>query len=57
MKGLEIGGAKISNIHANWIENNGRATAKDIVELINYVKKEVENKTGYKLVTEVIYIK
>lgn len=57
LKGLVCGGAKISELHGNWIENCGDATAKDIDTLIRFVKKEVKNKTGIQLETEILNIK
>ena len=42
LKGLKKGGAQISTKHANFIINTGNATAKDIKELIEFVKKSVK---------------
>ena len=55
LKGKRVGDAMISTKHANFIINVGNATGKDIVELINYIKKEVKNKTGYDLILEQEY--
>lgn len=41
LKGYAIGGAKISNKHANFIINDKDATSEDIINLINYVHKRV----------------
>ena len=46
LKGKQIGGAKVSEIHAGFIVNAGNATAQDIIDLINYVKNTVFEKTG-----------
>ena len=46
LKGYTIGGAQVSNKHAGFIINIGDATAKDVLELIEYVKTEVYKKTG-----------
>lgn len=46
LKGKQIGGAQVSEKHAGFIVNTGNATAQDIIDLINYVKKEVLEKTG-----------
>ena len=46
LKGYRIGGAEISKKHAGFIVNTGDATAQDILELIDYVKKVVFEKTG-----------
>ncbi len=39
LKGHQIGGAKVSEMHGNFIVNAGGATAKDVLDLIEYVKK------------------
>ena len=53
LKGYQIGGAKISEKHAGFIVNTGKATSKDIIDLIEYVKKVIYEKYGKKLETEV----
>lgn len=44
LKGYKIGGAMVSDIHAGFVVNTGNATAKDVLELVEYIKKEVYNK-------------
>jgi len=41
LKGYTIGGAQVSTIHANFIVNIGGATAVDVLQLIDYIKKIV----------------
>jgi UDP-N-acetylmuramate dehydrogenase len=53
LKGLTIGGASVSEKHANFIVNEGTATAADIEDLILLVQQKVEQMQGVKLVTEV----
>ncbi len=53
LKGHKIGGAEVSTLHAGFIINNGTATAKDILSLIDYVKDEVYKKFGKKLELEI----
>ncbi|RFC35729.1 MAG: UDP-N-acetylmuramate dehydrogenase [Candidatus Nitrotoga sp. LAW] len=53
LKGLQIGGARISEKHANFIVNVGGATAADIENLINQVQACVQHKTGICLHQEV----
>jgi UDP-N-acetylmuramate dehydrogenase len=53
LKGLQSGGAKISERHANFIVNTGNAKASDVVELINLIKNRVFEKFGVKLEEEV----
>ena len=44
LKGYQVGGAKISEKHANFIINTGGAKASDIKEIIDEVKKQVKEK-------------
>lgn len=53
LKGFAIGGAKFSELHANFIVNSGGASARDVLDLIELAKKEALNKRGIKLETEV----
>ena len=56
LKGYRIGGAEVSEKHAGFIVNAGGATAKDVHELIEYVKSEVEKKYGVELEPEVKFV-
>ncbi len=53
LKGRRIGGAQVSEKHANFIVNAGEATAADIENLINEVRATVLQKTGIELHPEV----
>lgn len=53
LKGKQIGGAQVSEKHANFIVNVGNASAADIENLINEVQNTVEQQTGIKLHPEV----
>jgi len=53
LKGHAIGGAVVSEKHANFIINTGTATAADIEGLINHVQATVRDKFGVELVREV----
>ena len=52
LKGLKIGGAQVSQKHANFIVNTGGATASDYLDLANFCKKAVFEKTGITLEEE-----
>ncbi len=52
-RGLQIGGAKISNKHCNFIINTDSATATDIENLGEEVKRRVKEKTGIDLKWEI----
>jgi len=54
LRGYSIGGAKISDYHANMIINTGSATASDIEALTRYVARRVKEELGYELEREVI---
>ena len=52
LKNKNIGGALISPKHANFIVNNGHATAKDVISLIELIKKTIKENYSIDLVTE-----
>ncbi len=56
LKGYQIGGAQVSNRHANFIINTGNATADDVVQLISYIKQQVRDKAGVQLMEEIEYV-
>ncbi len=53
LKGLEVGGARVSTLHSNFIVNTGGATAREILELIQIVRKRVEDSYGTNLELEI----
>jgi UDP-N-acetylmuramate--L-alanine ligase/UDP-N-acetylenolpyruvoylglucosamine reductase len=53
LKGTRIGGAKVSEVHGNFIVNDGGATASDVLQLIEHVKATALAERGIKLETEV----
>ncbi|MGG5253040.1 UDP-N-acetylmuramate dehydrogenase [Neobacillus sp. SM06] len=53
LKGYQIGGAKISEMHGNFIVNAGDASASDVLALIDYVKETVNRLYNVKMETEV----
>ncbi len=55
-KGKIIGGAKVSEKHANFIINTGKATSKDVIKLINLIKVKFKNKYRINLEEEIQYI-
>lgn len=56
LKGYRIGGAQISDKHANFFINAGGASANDMVALINLAQKTVYKKFNVKLLTEVRFL-
>lgn len=56
LKGAEAGGARISTIHANFIVNEGGATARDVRSLIELARRSVREKFGVELRYEVVFL-
>ena len=55
-EGLRVGGAEVSTLHANFIVNTGNATAEDVLTLIQRIQQTVEERTGIRLVPEVLEV-
>ena len=53
LKGFQIGGAKVSEKHAGFVINSDNATAKDVIDLIKYIKEKVNEKYGIKIKEEI----
>lgn len=53
LKGHRIGGAEVSTVHGNFILNLDNATANDVLDLVAYIQKHVQETTGISLQTEV----
>ncbi len=56
LKGFQIGGARVSEMHANFILNTGNATANHIKAVIEHVKAEVAERFGIELTEEIRYL-
>ncbi|MEI8366437.1 MAG: UDP-N-acetylmuramate dehydrogenase [Parachlamydiaceae bacterium] len=56
LKGVSVGGAKVSEMHANFLINAGDASCDDMKKLIDLVKNRVKERTGIELCSEVRYI-
>lgn len=53
LKGFTVGGAQVSEKHAGFVINTGKATCADVLELTRQVQECVQEKTGYLLELEV----
>jgi UDP-N-acetylmuramate dehydrogenase len=53
LKGRRVGGAEVSPAHANWLVNDGDATAKDLLELVDLCRAAVVERFGITLELEV----
>lgn len=56
LKGVRIGGAQVSEVHANFIVNTGGATAHDVRALIELIKTKVSQEYGIELQPEVKFL-
>ena len=54
--GYKIGGAQVSKKHPNFIINIGGACARDVLSLINLVKRKVKKRFGVDIEEEIRYI-
>jgi UDP-N-acetylmuramate dehydrogenase len=53
LKGFTIGGAQVSEKHANMIINTGHASSTDVLNLITHIQKVVKQTTGHALTPEI----
>ncbi len=53
LKGARVGGEFVSAEHGNFIVNDGTATARDVLELIETLRQKVKAERGFELHTEV----
>ena len=56
LKGLRVGDAKVSEEHANFIINDGNATAREIRALISLIKNAVYSQYDVRLEEEIRYL-
>lgn len=53
LRGFRVGDAQVSEKHCGFVINRGNATAKDVLDLVSHVQKEVRNQFGVELELEV----
>lgn len=53
LKGCTVGGAQVSRKHAGFVVNTGGATAKDVLDLVAVIQKNVKEQTGFALECEI----
>lgn len=56
LKGFSIGGAAVSDVHANFIVNQGGATAEDVLALIHLIRETVGEANSIELKPEVRFL-
>jgi UDP-N-acetylmuramate dehydrogenase len=54
LKGFRVGGARVSEVHANFIVHEGKASTRDVLALIDAVREKVLRETSILLETEVM---
>ena len=53
LKGFRVGGAQVSEVHANFLVNTGQATAQDFLDLMQLVQEKVAERFGVRLEPEI----
>lgn len=56
LKGYSVGGAEVSTKHAGFVINSNNATAADVLELVEHIKKEVYQRFNEEIELEVVII-
>jgi len=56
MKGTSIGGARVSDVHGNFIINDGKATATDVLQLMTMIRERARSERGIELEPEVMIL-
>jgi UDP-N-acetylmuramate dehydrogenase len=56
LKGRRVGGAMVSDVHANFIVNAGGATAADVIDLVQLIRQTVKDANGIELRPEIRFL-
>jgi UDP-N-acetylmuramate dehydrogenase len=56
LKGVKIGGAQVSTLHANFIVNLGTASSNDVLRLVSLIRARVFENTNYSMDCEIHYV-
>jgi len=56
IKGMRVGAAEVSEVHGNFIVNQGGASATDVIELVRQIRAQVKAQSGYILEPEVLLV-
>jgi len=56
LKGMSVGGARVSERHGNFIVNEGKATAGDVLQLIAAIRERARQERGIDLEPEVLIL-
>jgi UDP-N-acetylmuramate dehydrogenase len=55
-RGLQVGGARLSDKHANFVENTGNATTAEVIALMAEARRRVRDRFGVELEPEVQFL-
>jgi UDP-N-acetylmuramate dehydrogenase len=53
LKGARVGGAEVSDRHANYVVTDEKATSADVLKLIEHIRTRVNERLGVELETEI----
>ena len=56
LKGYSVGDAEVSTKHAGFVVNKGKATAKDVLELVEHIKRTIKEKKDLDIELEIIVL-
>ena len=56
LKGYSVGDAEVSTKHAGFIINKGKATAKDVLDLVEHIKETIREKNNLDIELEIIVL-
>lgn len=56
LKGFNVGDAEVSTKHSGFIINKGKATAEDVLKLVDYIKKQIKEKYNLEIELEILVL-
>lgn len=56
LKGTKIGGISVSDVHGNFLINDGTATADQVIQLLSLIKMKARDERGVELTEEIQYL-
>ena len=56
LKGLKHKNLEVSKVHGNFIENHGKSTQKDFLELVGLINSRIEKDYGHKFEMEAVIV-
>ncbi|MEE0968659.1 MAG: UDP-N-acetylenolpyruvoylglucosamine reductase, partial [Clostridia bacterium] len=56
LKGYSVGGAQVSEKHAGFVINRGGASASDVMQLVEHIKKVIFDRHGIEIECEIRFV-